>query len=172
MRETQLPQGGLECVEPFEQPSGGFCQQRFGETAARGQVLEHQVAGLRMFLGVHPEELAPQEAVFGEPLRVEASGLRCRPLDGGQRRGRERQRKQPPPAAPGDFGFGEARRAHQLRNAARFRHGTGVGERCEGDFGRLERLYEGVEGGCHSHSVFTLMEPMLSIVISCSAEAL
>ena len=172
VREAQFAQGGLECVESCEQPLGGFRQQRFGETAACGQVLEHQIAGLRMLLGVHPKELAPEDAVFGQPLRVEASRLRCGPFDGGQRRGGQRQREQPLPAAPDDFGFGEACRAHQLRNAARFRRGTGVGERRERDVGRLERLYEGVQGRCHGHSVFTLMDPMLSIVMSCSAEAL
>ena len=172
VREVQLPQGRFEGVERREQPLRGFRVERFGERFARGKVLERQVETAFAACRVRPPQFVPQDAVFREMVGVEASELRRRALHGGQRSGRERHREQPLPAAPRDLGLGEARRAHQPRQSVRPGRRTGVGERFEREVGRQQRPGEELQRRCHGYSVFTLMEPMLSMVISSSAEAL
>ena len=52
------------------------------------------------------------------------------------------------------------------------RRDAGVGERPEREVGRQQRPGEGLQGRCHGYSVLTLMDPMLSMATSSSAEAL
>ena len=172
VRKVQFPQGRLQGVERREQPVGRLRMQRFGNRFACGQVLEYQVETPFTAGRVGPPQFAPQDTVLREPFGVEASELRCRALDRGQRDGRKRHREQPLPAAPGDLGFGETCRAHQPRQAVHAGCGPGVGERLERKVGRQQCPGEDLQRRCHGYSVFTLMDPMLSMVISSSAEAL
>ena len=72
------------------------------------------------------------------------------------------------------LGLGEARRAHQLRQSLRAGDGPGIGQLSEGEVGRQQRPGESLDCRCHGgrYSVLTLIEPMLSMAMSCSAEVL
>ena len=172
VREPDFAERLPQFVERIEQPLSRFRAQRLVEAPPCGQVLEHQRRALRRSRGVLPEKLPGQRPVLREAVRVDPPQLRGRALHRVQRRGREGQKQQPPFAAPGDFGLGETRRAHQAGQSVGTGRGAGVGERPEREVGRQQRPGEGLQGRCHGYSVLTLMDPMLSMATSSSAEAL
>ena len=172
MCEIQLAERFLEFAECREQPIGGEFPERLPEGDSVGQVLDQQVAAPLLACGVGPAHLARQDAAGREPVAVEAPDARDGSFDREDGRRRQRQRKQPAVSLPLNFGIGEAGRAHEFRKPVRTDDGPGIGQFVEGEVGRQQRPGKSLDRRSHGYSVFTLMEPMLSMAMSCSAEAL
>ena len=80
--------------------------------------------------------------------------------------------EQPVCSMPRNFGLGEAGGPHQAGHAVGAGCGTGLRKGGQRQVGRLQGLPEDSERRGHGYSVLTLMEPMLSMATSWSAEAL